>query len=81
MRAMSANRREVIQLSVLAASALALPAMADTRPLEPMRLLILDGTGFIGPEVAHGVFTMREDAPAVRKTTMPHNSPPSGSGG
>jgi 2'-hydroxyisoflavone reductase len=49
MRAMSANRRDVIRLSVLAASALALPAMADTRPLEPMRLLILGGTGFIGP--------------------------------
>jgi 2'-hydroxyisoflavone reductase len=49
MRAASANRRDVIRLSVLAASALALPAMADARPLEPMRLLILGGTGFIGP--------------------------------
>ena len=49
MRATSANRRDVIRLSVLAASALALLAMADARPLEPMRLLILGGTGFIGP--------------------------------
>jgi 2'-hydroxyisoflavone reductase len=29
---------------------MALPALADTwRPLKPMRLLILGGTGFIGP--------------------------------
>jgi len=46
---MYANRRDLVRLAALAASALALPALADTRPLEPMRLLILGGTGFIGP--------------------------------
>jgi 2'-hydroxyisoflavone reductase len=33
----------------LAASVLALPALADTGTPKPMRLLILGGTGFIGP--------------------------------
>ena len=46
---MSNSRRDLMRLSALAASALALPALADTRPLKPMRLLILGGTGFIGP--------------------------------
>jgi len=46
---MSASRRDLVRLSALAASALALPALADTKPLKPMRLLILGGTGFIGP--------------------------------
>lgn len=46
---MSNSRREFIRLSALAASALALPALADTGPPKPMRLLILGGTGFIGP--------------------------------
>ena len=46
---MPASRRDVVRLSALAASALALPALADTKPLKPMRLLILGGTGFIGP--------------------------------
>ena len=46
---MSVSRRDLVRLSALAASALALPALADTRPSEPMRLLILGGTGFIGP--------------------------------
>jgi 2'-hydroxyisoflavone reductase len=49
MRAMSSNRRDLIQLAALAASALALPTLADTTPPKPMRLLILGGTGFIGP--------------------------------
>jgi len=46
---MSVSRRDLVRLSALVPSALALPALADTRPLEPMRLLILGGTGFIGP--------------------------------
>jgi len=46
---MYASRRDLVRLAALAASALALPALADTRPSEPMRLLILGGTGFIGP--------------------------------
>jgi 2'-hydroxyisoflavone reductase len=46
---MSSSRRDVIRLSALAASALALPALADTGPRKPMHLLILGGTGFIGP--------------------------------
>ncbi|HTR87681.1 MAG TPA: NAD-dependent epimerase/dehydratase family protein [Reyranella sp.] len=45
---MSSHRREFLRLSALAASALALPARADTPP-KPMRLLILGGTGLIGP--------------------------------
>jgi 2'-hydroxyisoflavone reductase len=49
MHAVYASRRDLVQFSTLAASALALPALADMRPLEPMRLLILGGTGFIGP--------------------------------
>jgi 2'-hydroxyisoflavone reductase len=49
MRAMPAGRRDLFRLSAVAASALALPALADTRPHKPMRLLILGGTGFIGP--------------------------------
>jgi len=36
-------------MSNLAASALALPTLSDTRPPKPMRLLILGGTGFTGP--------------------------------
>ena len=46
---MSFSRRDLLRLSSLAASALALPALADTKPVKPMRLLILGGTGFIGP--------------------------------
>jgi 2'-hydroxyisoflavone reductase len=46
---MSASRREFVRLSALAASALAVPALADTGSPKPMRLLILGGTGFIGP--------------------------------
>ncbi len=46
---MSVSRRDLFQLSALAASGLALPARADTRTAKPMRLLILGGTGFIGP--------------------------------
>jgi 2'-hydroxyisoflavone reductase len=49
MRAMSVGRRDFIRFSGLAASTLALPAFAGTTPLKPMRLLILGGTGFIGP--------------------------------
>jgi 2'-hydroxyisoflavone reductase len=49
MRAVSASRRDLVRLSALAASALALPALADSGPPKPMRLLILGGTGFIGP--------------------------------
>src|SRR5258708_20753808 len=43
------HRCDFIPSSALAALAMALPALADTRPLKPMRLLILGGTGFIGP--------------------------------
>jgi len=46
---MPASRRDLLKLSALAASALASPAHADTGPVKPMRLLILGGTGFIGP--------------------------------
>ena len=46
---MPASRRDLLKLSALAASALASPAHADARPVKPMRLLILGGTGFIGP--------------------------------
>ena len=49
MRTISASRRDLVRLFALAASALTLPALADTRPPKPMRLLILGGTGFIGP--------------------------------
>src|ERR1700722_10952243 len=49
MRAMSTSRRHLVRLSGLAALTLALPAVADTGPQKPMRLLILGGTGFIGP--------------------------------
>jgi 2'-hydroxyisoflavone reductase len=44
-----ASRRDFARLSALAAAALALPALAETTPLKPMRLLILGDTGFIGP--------------------------------
>jgi 2'-hydroxyisoflavone reductase len=46
---MSNSRREFIRLSAVAASTLTLPALADTEPAKSMRLLILGGTGFIGP--------------------------------
>jgi 2'-hydroxyisoflavone reductase len=46
---MATSRREVLRLSGLAASVFALPALADAQPEKPMRLLILGGTGFIGP--------------------------------
>jgi 2'-hydroxyisoflavone reductase len=49
MRAMSVSRRDLVRLSALAVPALALPARADTESPKPMRLLILGGTGFIGP--------------------------------
>jgi 2'-hydroxyisoflavone reductase len=43
------HRRDFITSSALAAMAMAVPALADTKPPKPMRLLILGGTGFIGP--------------------------------
>ena len=46
---MPASRRNLLKLSALATSALASPALADTGSAKPMRLLILGGTGFIGP--------------------------------
>jgi 2'-hydroxyisoflavone reductase len=46
---MPGSRRDLIRLSALAASALSFSALADTGPSKPMRLLILGGTGFIGP--------------------------------
>ncbi len=46
---MTASRRDLFRLSAVAASAVALPALAETRVPKPMRLLILGGTGFIGP--------------------------------
>jgi 2'-hydroxyisoflavone reductase len=46
---MFANRRDLFRLTAVAASAIALPALADTGPPKPMRLLVLGGTGFIGP--------------------------------
>jgi 2'-hydroxyisoflavone reductase len=46
---LSFSRRDLFRLSALAASAAAVPALADTVPVKPMRLLILGGTGFIGP--------------------------------
>jgi 2'-hydroxyisoflavone reductase len=46
---MSATRRDVVRLSALAGLTLALPGRADSAPSQPMRLLILGGTGFIGP--------------------------------
>ena len=54
---MSTSRRDLIRLSVLAASVLAPPALADTTSPKPMRLLILGGTGFIGPhQVRYALF-------------------------
>jgi 2'-hydroxyisoflavone reductase len=44
---MSATRREFVRLAAFTGMAQALPAMAQS--LKPMRLLILGGTGFIGP--------------------------------
>jgi 2'-hydroxyisoflavone reductase len=44
---MSVSRRDFA--CALVASTLALPALADTGAVKPMRLLILGGTGFIGP--------------------------------
>jgi 2'-hydroxyisoflavone reductase len=46
---LSFSRRDFLRLSAVAASAAALPALADTGPVKPLRLLILGGTGFIGP--------------------------------
>src|ERR1700741_271968 len=43
------HRRDFVISSALAALALVRPALADTRSPKPMRLLILGGTGFIGP--------------------------------
>lgn len=43
------SRRDFIRLCAVAASTLTLPALADIEPMKSMRLLILGGTGFIGP--------------------------------
>jgi 2'-hydroxyisoflavone reductase len=43
------HRRDFITSSAIASLLMAVPALADTRPPKPMRLLILGGTGFIGP--------------------------------
>ena len=43
------SRRDLIRLAAVAGAAYALPALADIEPPKPMRLLILGGTGFIGP--------------------------------
>ena len=37
------SRRDLIRLAAIAATAVALPAFADTEPPKPMRLLILGG--------------------------------------
>lgn len=56
---MRATRRDLITLSALAAGGLILPesvAMADTPPAKKLRILILGGTGFIGPhQVAYAL--------------------------
>jgi len=52
---MTTNRREFVQLSVLAAGAAGLAATARTRPAaadeaaKPLKILVLGGTGLIGP--------------------------------
>jgi len=52
---MTSNRREFVQLSVLAAGAAGLAAAARTRPAaargasKPLKILVLGGTGLIGP--------------------------------
>src|SRR6201999_267037 len=43
------HRRDFLVSSAIASLAMALPALADTSPPKPMRLLILGGTGFVGP--------------------------------
>ncbi len=43
------HRRDFIKSSALAAVAFARPALANTKPPKAVRLLILGGTGFIGP--------------------------------
>src|ERR1700759_338564 len=43
------HRRDFITSSAMASLLMAMPALADTRPPKPMRLLILGGTGFVGP--------------------------------
>lgn len=43
------HRRHFIASSAFAALTMAMPALADAGPLKPMRLLILGGSGFIGP--------------------------------
>jgi hypothetical protein len=47
---MSASCRDLVKLSVPAASALALSALAGTGSSKPMCLLILGGAGFISAE-------------------------------
>ena len=46
---MPTTRRRAIQLATSAATSLAAPALAQPQPKKPLRLLILGGTGFIGP--------------------------------
>lgn len=46
---MPTTRRRVVQLATGAATALAAPVLAAPKPKKPLRLLILGGTGFIGP--------------------------------
>ena len=54
---MSASRRDLVRLSAGATSAIAMPGLADTGPSKPKRLLILGGTGFIGPHQVHYALT------------------------
>ena len=46
---MHTGRRKIVQLAVLATATASLPALVDAQPVKPMRLLILGGTGLIGP--------------------------------
>src|SRR5471032_3104745 len=46
---MHTGRRKIVQLAAVAAATAGLPALAEAQPVKPMRLLILGGTGLIGP--------------------------------
>ena len=89
---MFASRRDLVRLSALAASTLALPALADTGCPETMRLLILGGTGFIGPHQVRYALTrghhvtifnrsrQKEARPGRGAARRPHRRPKSSGG-
>ena len=75
---MSVSRRDFA--CALVASTLALPALADTGAVKPMRVLILGGTGFIGPHQVRYALARGHQVTIFNRGRQKENWPRSGGG-